>query len=145
MPSGAGGRECNIQLAVTTLELALMVQVVCAGTGPAAGREFVLDRAAADRPWRLSYRDREHPQWIRVTLDNAAPVIGERTATLKYRNANGGRQVELDAAPDRSRLDVYVDYGLDVNIEPDLDPEVDRMNTDGPLTTLQCRVEPVNP
>ena len=142
---GRWRRECNIQLAVTTLELALMVQVVCAGTGPAAGREFVLDRAAADRPWRLSYRDREHPQWIRVTLDNAAPVIGERTATLKYRNANGGRQVELDAAPDRSRLDVYVDYGLDVNIEPDLDPEVDRMNTDGPLTTLQCRVEHVNP
>ncbi len=32
-----------------------------------------------------------------------------------------------------SRLDVYVDYGLDVNIEPDLDPDVDRMNTEGPL------------
>ena len=137
--------ECNIQLAVTTFELALMVQVVCTGTGPAAGREFVLDRPVADRPWRLSYRDREHPQWLRVTLDGAAPAIADHAATLKFRNANGGRQVDLDVAPGRARLDVYIDYGLDVNIEPDLDPDVDRMNTDGPLTSLQCRVEPVNP
>ncbi len=122
------------------VELALIVQVVCTGTGSAASREFVLDRPVADRPWRLSYRDHEHPKWIRVTLDGAEPVVGERTATLKYRNANGGRQVDLDAAPGHSRLDVYIDYGLDVNIDPDLDPGVDRMNTDGPLTSLECRV-----
>jgi hypothetical protein len=131
--------------AVMMLGLALAVQVVCTGTGPAAGREFVLDQPAADRPWRLSYRDREHPQWLRVTLDGAAPAIGDGTATLKFRNANGGRQVDLDVAPGRARLDVYIDYGLDVNIEPDLEPDVDRMNTDGPLTTLQCRVERPNP
>lgn len=124
------------------LELVLLTQVVCTGTGPAAGREFVLDRPVADRPWRLSYRDREHPQWLRVALDGAAPILLDgRTARLTYRNANGGRQVDLDVAPDRARLDVYIDYGLDVNIEPDLDPDVDRMNTDGPLTTLDCRVE----
>jgi hypothetical protein len=27
-----------------------------------------------------------------------------------------------------------------VNIEPDLDPAVDRMNTNGPLTALDCTV-----
>ena len=123
------------------LELALAFQVVCTGMGPAAGREFVLDRPLADHPWRLSYRDTEHPRWIRVTLDGAAPVIDERTATLSYRNANGGRQVTLVVAGTASRLDVYVDYGLDVNIDPDLNPEIDRMNTDGPLTTLECRIE----
>ena len=123
------------------LELAVVVQVVCTGTGPAAGREFALDRPVADRPWRLSYRDTEHPRWIRVPLDGAAPVIGERTATLSYRNANGGRQVTLVVADTGSRLDVYVDYGLDVNIEPDLDPEIDRMNTNGTLTTLECTVK----
>ena len=127
------------------VELALIVQVVCSGTGPAAGREFVLDRPEVDRPWRLSYRDREHPRWIRVALEGAAPVVGERTARLSYRNANGGRQVTLDVASDGSSLDVYVDYGLDVNIDPNLDPDVDRMNTDGPLTTLQCRIERANP
>ena len=127
------------------LELVLLTHVVCTGTGPAAGREFVLERPMADRPWRLSYRDREHPHWLRVTLDGANPVLGERTASLKFRNANGGRQVELDVSSTGARLDVYIDYGLDVNIEPDLDPDVDRMNTDGPLTTLECRVERSNP
>ena len=121
--------------------ITLALQVVCSGTGPANGREYVLDRPVADRPWRLSYRDREHKEWIRLTLAGAAPDIGEVTATLRYRNANGGRQVELDVTPAGSRLDVYVDYGLDVNIDPDLNPDVDRMNTDGPLTTLQCRIE----
>ena len=122
------------------LELTLIVQVACTGTGPADGREFLLDRPAADRPWRLSYRDRQHPRWIRVPLDGAAPVIGDQTATLQYRNANGGRQIELAVAAGRARLDVYVDYGLDVNIEPDLDPDVDLMNTHGPLTTLTCTI-----
>ena len=120
--------------------ITVALEVACTGTGPAEGREYVLDRPAADRPWRLSYRDREHPRWIRVTLGGAAPEIGDATATLRYRNANGGRQVELEVTPAGSRLDVYVDYGLDVNIDPDLDPDVDRMNTGGPLTTLQCRV-----
>ena len=93
-----------------------------------------------DRPWRLSYRDREHPRWIRVALEGAAPVIGERTARLQYRNANGGRQVTLAVGDAQSSLDVYVDYGLDVNIDPDLDPDVDLMNTHGPLTTLECTI-----
>ena len=53
--------------------------------------------------------------------------------------------MSLDVTPAGSRLDVYVDYGLDVNIEPDLSPDVDVMNTNGPLTTVECRVEPVNP
>ena len=89
------------------LELAVAVQVVCTGTGPAVGREFVLDWPVADCPWRLSYRDTEHPRRIRVPLDGGAPVIGERTATLSYRNANGGHQVTLVVAPDTgSRLDV---------------------------------------
>lgn len=127
------------------LELALAVQIVCTGTGPAAGRQFVFDRPAVSRPWRLSYRDREHPQWVRVWLPGATPETSKSAAKLIYRNANGGRQVSLDVTPTASRLDVYVDYGLDVNIDPDLSPEVDVMNTNGPLTSVECRVEPVNP
>lgn len=114
--------------------------VVCTGTGPAAGREFVLDRPAEDRPWRLSYRDRDHPQWIRLSLPGAAPQIGGEIVRLEYRNANGGRQISLDAGGERGSIDVYVDYGLDVNIDPNLDPDVDLMNTEGPLTAVACRV-----
>ena len=122
-------------------EAALAVQIVCSGLGPASGREFVFDRPAEDRPWRLAYRDREHPQWIRLALPGASPQIQGDTARLTYRNANGGRQVQFDITAQTSRLDIYVDYGLDVNIEPGLDPEIDRMNTDGPLASLTCRIE----
>jgi hypothetical protein len=125
---------------VPLIELVLAAQVVCAGSEAAAGREFVLDRPSDDRAWRLSYRDREHPQWIRLALPGAAPEIVGGTARLRYRNANGGRQIELDVSAGTARLDVYVDYGLDVNIDPDLDPEVDRMNTEGPLSAITCRV-----
>ena len=40
-----------------------------------------------------------------------------------------------------SRLEVWVDYGLEVNVEPDLDPHVDRLNTDGPLTAIDCAID----
>lgn len=119
--------------------------VACTGTGPATGREFVLERRGSGDTWRLSYRDREHPDWVRLALDGAEPVLGDGTATLRFRNANGGRQVALDVAPGKAKLDVYVDYGLDVNIERDLAPEVDRMNTNGPLTSIDCRVSRANP
>jgi len=132
-------------IALGGVVIALGFQVVCTGAGPADGREYVLDRPAADRPWRLSYRDRERKDWIRLPLPGAVPEIAEGTARMKYRNANGGRQVELDVTPAGARLDVYVDYGLDVNIDPDLNPDVDRMSTDGPLTTLQCRIERSSP
>ena len=119
-----------------------MPAVRCDGMGAAAGRQFVIQRPAPDAAWQLRYRDREHPRWITLALPGATPTLAAGTARLSFRNANGGRQVELDVAPGTARLDVYVDYGLDVNIDADLDPEVDRMNTDGPLTSLECQVNP---
>lgn len=88
-------------------------------------------------------QDRESgDKWIRLGLRGAAPGLGAGTASLAFKNANGGRQVTLDVAPGHAKLDVFVDYGLDVNIEPDLDPQVDRMNTNGPVTALDCVVTP---
>lgn len=116
--------------------------VRCDGIGVAAGRQFVIERPAPDAAWQLRYRDREHPRWITLALPDATPAFAAGTARLSFRNANGGRQVELEVRPGAARLDVYVDYGLDVNIDADLDPEVDRMNTDGPLTDLSCQVTP---
>jgi len=86
-------------------------------------------------------QDRESgTKWIRLALPGAAPVIANGVASVRYKNANGGRQVTLDLEKDHAALDVYVDHGLEVNIEPDLDPAVDRMNTNGPLTALDCTV-----
>ena len=108
--------------------------VTCELTGDPRGRVYVLDQTpgSADPVWRLSLKERESGEkWIRLALPGAEPVFGD---------GNGGRQVALDVTPQGARLDVFVDYGLDVNIEPDLDPEVDRMSTGGPITALTCRV-----
>jgi hypothetical protein len=116
--------------------------VTCRVRVDAQGRTFVLEQAGAGATaWRLSMRDRESgAKWIHLALPGAAPAVADGSAMLRYKNANGGRQVTLDVAKDHARLDVYVDHGLEVNIEPDLDPAVDRMNTNGPLTALDCTV-----
>ena len=116
--------------------------VTCHVRDDAQGRIFVLAPAGpGQQAWRLSMQDRESgTRWVRLALPGAAPAIGDGSASLQYKNANGGRQVTLDVAKDHARLDVYVDHGLEVNIEPDLDPAVDRMNTNGPLTALDCTI-----
>jgi hypothetical protein len=123
--------------------------VTCRVHGDARGREFRLGEAgghsaaATDTPrWQLSMRDAESKDaWITLRLPGARPAITANTAALSYRNANGGRHVDLDVSPSGSRLEVWVDYGLEVNVEPDLDPHVDRLNTDGPLTAIDCTID----
>jgi hypothetical protein len=117
--------------------------VTCQLTGDWRARVYHLDQApeSAQPVWRLSMKDRESGEkWIRLSLPGAAPQLGDGIAHLSFKNGNGGRQVTLDVTPTGARLDVFVDYGLDVNIEPDLDPAVDRMSTGGPLTALTCRI-----
>jgi hypothetical protein len=116
--------------------------VTCHVRADAQRRTFVLEQAGGGASvWRLSMQDRESgAKWIRLALPGAAPTISDVAASVRYKNANGGRQVSLDVASDHASLDVYVDHGLEVNIEPDLDPAVDRMNTNGPLTALDCTV-----
>jgi hypothetical protein len=121
--------------------------VTCELAADPRGRVYVLDRATgpATAVWRLSLRERASgDKWIRLALPGAEPIFGNGTARLSFRNGNGGRQVALDLTPEGARLDVFVDYGLDVNIEPDLDPDVDRMSTGGPVTSLTCRVTPAS-
>jgi hypothetical protein len=118
--------------------------VTCRVASDARQREYALRQAAsgaATGGWQLSMRDKENGNaWIDLRLPGAKPVITDTAAKLSYRNANGGRLVELDVSAAGSRLEVWVDHGLEVNIEPDLDPRVDRLNTEGPLTTLQCSI-----
>lgn len=106
-------------------------------------RQRVYELTETPAAWQLSMRDTESgARWIRLSLRGAEPRIALGTASLAYKNANGGRIVTLEVKPGRATLDVFVDHGLEVNIEPDLDPAVDRMTTNGPLTSLDCTVEP---
>lgn len=117
--------------------------VSCTVKTDAHNRVYALDQTPGTTPtvWRLSMRDSESGErWIRLPLRGAQPQIAPGTASLAYKNANGGRQVTLDVTPAHASLDVFVDHGLEVNIDADLDPAVDRMNTNGPLTALDCTV-----
>lgn len=119
--------------------------VTCSVRNDARHRVYTLDQTPGTTPtlWRLSMRDTESGErWIRLSLRGAEPRIAAGTASLSYKNANGGRVITLDVTPGKATLDVFADHGLEVNIEPDLDPAVDRMTTNGPLTSLDCIVEP---
>jgi hypothetical protein len=114
--------------------------ITCVVPNEAAARVFRL-RHGSDG-WFLGMRHKElGDRWLELKLPGAEPVFTPGRARLEYRNANGGRQVDLTVGPDGSSLDVWVDHGLEVNIEPDLDPRVDLMNTEGPLRKVSCRLE----
>lgn len=104
----------------------------------------VVDRGPASDPrWWLTMR---------------SPALGERIAELPLpgarversadrlritsRSPNGGLAVEIDAGADTSALDVFVNYELEVNVWRDLSPDVEHMNTDGPISRVTCRLAP---
>ena len=89
--------------------------------------------------WTLAMRSREAgTSPVRLPLPGAAPAIAGDRLTLDYHTQNGGRDIEWRVSAAAASLDVHANFELEVNIEPDLDPRVELMNTDGPLTNLTC-------
>jgi hypothetical protein len=113
--------------------------VTCRLRHDQAARVFTLERRGGT--WTLSMQSAASGDgWVRLPLPGASPSFADGAATLRYHNANGGRQIALEAKPGASSMDVYVDYGLDVNVDPNLDPAVDTMNTGGVVTAVDCTV-----
>lgn len=120
------------------LALLLVAQVAagpvatCSVPGDSQHRTWVLERR--DAAWRIVFRSRalDKPQVV-LAIPNAAPVIGANEIRVSHTSANGGRTVEWRITTGPSTLDLYVNHGLEVNVEADLDPAVDLMNTDGPI------------
>ena len=77
-----------------------------------------------------------------LALPDAKPVVGERQLSLEYRTLNGGRDVKWKVDAAGASLDIYANFELEVNIEADLDPRVELMNTDGAITNLSCTLAP---
>jgi hypothetical protein len=116
-------------------------RVTCRVPGDPAARVYVLEPLGAK--WQLTFESAEtQGAAVRLALPAAHPSITATTARLAYRNANGGRHVEMAVGEGPTKLDVWVDHGLEVNIEPDLDPRVDLMSTHGPLEGVQCEISP---
>ena len=96
-------------------------------------RTWSLERAAPDA-WRVVFTSKslDKPR-VALRLPNATPSIAAGEIRLSHKSANGGRSIEWRMTSGASSLDVYVNHGLEVNVEADLDPAVDLMNTDGPI------------
>jgi len=97
----------------------------------------------------------QEPRWW-LTMSSTA--LGSRVAELPLPNPrlerepgrvalastsnNGGLTVTIDAGAGRSVIDVFVNFELEVNVWRDLSPDVERMNTHGPVANAGCRVLP---
>jgi opacity protein-like surface antigen len=116
-----------------------------------AGAETLATCRAPDdsqqRTWSLARRDGaylvvfrsralDQPQ-VELRLPGVSPLVGAGETRVSFTSANGGRSLEWRIAKDDSTLDLYVNHGLEVNVEADLDPAVDLMNTEGPIA-VQC-------
>ena len=66
-------------------------------------------------------------------------VDGRTCFSIKARSSNGGIDVGLAGAPTQARLDVYVSYELEVNVDTSLTPAIDDLNTDGAIG-VRCDV-----
>jgi hypothetical protein len=129
----------GLPIAAVLLPLTAAAQpvVVCRVPGDAARREWRLQRSGPDTApsWAIAFSSAalDRPA-VELPLPRAAPSVTANRVTLSYHSANGGRSVEWVADLDGpSSLDLHVNHGLEVNVERDLDPAVERMNTDGPI------------
>ena len=90
--------------------------------------------------WRVVFMSRSLDQpRVELPLANAQPVMTESRITLSYASANGGRAIDWTITNGPSSLALRVNHGLEINIERDLDPAVDLMNTDGEIA-LSCSI-----
>lgn len=102
-------------------------------------RVWSLERAAPDR-WLVVFTSKslDKPR-VELPLATAQPVVSSEPISLEFTSANGGRKISWSIDNGPSRLDLFVNHGLEVNVERDLDPAVDSMNTDGPIT-VNCSI-----
>jgi hypothetical protein len=98
-----------------------------------------------EKPWFLAFQNKKiGPRTIRVKLAGASPVLSGDTATLAFKTSNGGIVVDLKSNGPRGTLDVYVSYELEVNVDTEMTPDVDLMNTNGPVP-VACEIGTVVP
>ena len=124
-----------ILAALALLGQAATVQAVatCRVPNDPQQRTWSLERATPST-WRVAFTSRalDKPR-VELPLGSAQPGISQSRITLSYASANGGRAIDWTITSGASTLDLRVNHGLEVNVERDLDPAVDLMNTDGAI------------
>ena len=113
----------------------------CHVPGDPQVRTWSLERATADS-WRVVFSSKslDKPR-VELPLAAAQPVIAPSEIGLSFKSANGGRTIDWQIRNGPSTLDLFVNHGPEVNVEADLDPAVDLMNTEGELS-VACVITP---
>ncbi|AMY09916.1 hypothetical protein LuPra_03143 [Luteitalea pratensis] len=76
----------------------------------------------------------------RVALPSSASVqLTSEAVRVKARTSNGGIDVDLTGTAAQARLDIYVSYELEVNVDASLTPAIDDLNSDGPIG-VRCEI-----
>lgn len=101
----------------------------------------LVEAATTDEPrWWLTMRGAEPGRReVALPLANARVERSPDRVAVTAMSPNGGIAVRMEANADAPILDVFVNYELEVNVWRDLSPDVDRMNTNGPLPAPGCR------
>lgn len=113
----------------------------CRVPGDPQERVWSLERLPSS--WRVVFSSRslDRPRVelpVPLPTDEASPKPQTPgPLTFFYASANGGRRIDWTITNGPSTLDLHVNHGLEVNIERDLDPAVELMNTDGAIE-LTC-------
>ncbi len=130
------------------LALLLVAQVAAAETVatcrvPNDPQQRVWSLERLPSAWRIAFSSRalDRPR-VELPLPNAHLRIEKQRIGLSLASANGGLTVYWAIEPGPrfpSWLDLHVNHGLEVNVERDLDPAVESMNSDG-LLQLDCSI-----
>jgi hypothetical protein len=129
--------------------LALLLALTLQSTSLATCRSAGLDPVRTwqfDRPgstWRVTHwRGPSNVNATRLSLPaNALVRLSPDVVSIKARSSNGGIDVALSGTPAEARLDVYVSYELEVNVDASLTPAIDQLNTEGPIG-VRCEIFP---
>jgi hypothetical protein len=128
--AAAAGPVVVARCQVTADPQARVYELVRSGEGTGAQWTLVLhSRALTSSP-------------VQLPLPAAKPVVTDAELKLEYRTLNGGRDVRWSVTPASAMLDVHANFELEVNVEADLDPRVDLMNTGGAIANLSCSMHP---
>jgi len=137
-----------LPLALTLLSLGdapPRLVVGCSVSGDRDARVYELRRDDSDSAprWTLVMHSRKAGSApVFLPLPDAKPRIGSTEFELEYSSLNGGRAVKWTVKPTSASLDVHANFELEVNVEADLDPRVELMNTDGAISNLACEIAP---
>ncbi len=114
---------------------------VCRSVGLEPERTWLFDKPGAQ--WQVTHwRGATRNGAVRLTLPSQADVrLASDAVAISARTSNGGIDVSLTGSPGKARLDIYVSYELEVNVDSSLTPAIDDLNTDGPIG-VRCEIRP---